>query len=117
MPRDVDVERRLQEWAQWVVAGQRGEGYPAKSVLHESWMPPDPGSTPTPKVTHGTQALLWETHKAVGELPKHLRNTVVLHYCRQQQARQIAEQLKCSASTVYARLITARFKVRLVLTA
>ena len=39
---DLRLERRLVEWGQWATSGQRGSGYPTKSVLHESWLPPDP---------------------------------------------------------------------------
>ena len=109
------IECRLREWAQWISAGQRGEGYPGKSVLHQSWMPPDAGSTPVPKVTTGSQAELWRTHEAIATLPKDLRNTLALHYVWRLPTRQMAQQLKCSISTVYARLITARFKVKLAL--
>lgn len=45
---DVDVlQGRLQAWAAWLTGGGSGVGYPTKSVLHSSWLPPTAGLTPT----------------------------------------------------------------------
>lgn len=114
MAHDAAIEKRLQEWAQWVTSGQRGAGYPSKSVLHESWSPPDPGSTPTPKISNGNEARNWATHRAIGRLQRRFRNTVIVCYCiRPLTLQQQAERLKVAPSTVYARLAMARRLVKM----
>lgn len=106
---DLRLERRLVEWGQWATSGQRGSGYPTKSVLHESWLPPDPGSTPAPQMSLGNDAERWVTHRAIGQLPIKLQDAVVVRYCR--LAMTVSEQavrLKCSESTLRVRLASAR---------
>src|SRR4051812_22925348 len=99
------VEQRLREWAQYVSTGSDGSGYAAINVLHESWMPPTPGQTPTMKVGAGSAAR--GTHRAVGMLSIRLANTLLVHYCMNLPIADQAARLECSEVTVYARVEVA----------
>ena len=38
------LQERLQQWGAWLASGGRPvSGFPTKSVLHQSWMPPSQG--------------------------------------------------------------------------
>lgn len=112
MARDRAVEQRLLEWAQWVSVGQRGDGYPVTNVLHESWLPPAPGTTPTLKVASGNEGRSRQTHQAIASLSVRLANTVVVHYYQRLPLRQQAERLQCGESTVHARIEEAHRLIR-----
>lgn len=112
MARDAEIERRLQEWAQWITLGRRGDGFPVTNVLHESWLPPAPGTTPTMKVGTGNEARNRETHRAVGSLSVRLANTVVVHYCQRLPIAQQASRLQCGLSTIHARIDEAHRRIR-----
>jgi DNA-directed RNA polymerase specialized sigma24 family protein len=107
--RDEAVEARLQRWAQWVTAGD-GSGFPAMSVLHPSWQPPSPGTTPTLKVGSNNDAQ--QTHRALKQLSLRLRNTVVVHYCHKVPLAEQARRLECAESTVTARIGLIHQQVR-----
>jgi DNA-directed RNA polymerase specialized sigma24 family protein len=107
--RDEAIEARLQRWAQWVTAGD-GSGFPAMSVLHPSWQPPSPGTTPTLKV--GSNSDAQQTHRALKQLSLRLRNTVVVHYCHKVPLAEQARRLECAESTVTARIGLIHQQVR-----
>lgn len=103
------IHARLQEWAHWRTLGGSGDGYPTKSVLHPSWMPPTPGTTPTPKVSTGGNARRQrDVDCAVGLLSRRMSDTVVVHYCMRLPVPEQALRLGCAESTVHARIRTAQ---------
>lgn len=112
MARDPHIEERLHRWAQAVTVGN-GSGYPVMSVLHEDWMPPSPGVTPTLKSSPHTD--VWATHKAVGRLSLKARNAVVVHYCLRLQPAVAADRLECAVDTLHARIETAHRELLVLL--
>ena len=111
------VHQRLLSWAQWVSTGGTAVGYPMKSVLHESWLPPAPGSAPTMRVSMGSDKRERETHRAIAQLCIRLRNTVVAHYCHKVPLAEQATRLDCQPTTVEARVREARTAIGVVLNA
>lgn len=112
MARDESIETRLQEWAQWVGAGRRAQGFPVMSVLHPSWLPPAPGQRPMMKVAAGNDRRHRETHLAIESLSLRLSNTVVVHYCLRLPIEQQAQRLQCQPSTVQARVCEAHKRLQ-----
>lgn len=106
------IEQRLQEWAAWLGAGKRGDGFPALNVLHHSWMPPPPGMTPTLRAAKRGDAREREVHQAVGRLSIRLSNTLVVVYLQRVAPDEQARRLDCAESTVRARVIEAKRRVR-----
>lgn len=111
---EVVVERRLQEWAAWVTV-KGGNGYPVTNVLHQSWMPPAPGTTPTLKTVDGKHGRVRETHRAIGMLSVRLANTIVVHYCIGLRGQAAARRLQCAESTVRYRIREAHRQIGLYL--
>jgi DNA-directed RNA polymerase specialized sigma24 family protein len=112
MARDLDIEARLQRWADYVTVGD-GSGYPAMSVLHPSWQPPAPGQAPTLKVAPSSDAR--QTHRAIGMLSQRLANTVAVHYCMRLPVAQQAQRLGCEERTVHQRIEHAHRELRRIL--
>lgn len=112
MARDEQMHQRLLEWAQWRKVGD-GSGYPTMSVLHEDWLPPSPGVTPTMKVAAPSSAR--QTHRAVLALSGRLRNTIAVHYLTNLPAAEQAMRLDCAEPTVYARVDEAHRLLRWML--
>lgn len=108
---DVDVlHGRLQAWATWLTAGGRGEGYPTKSVLHSSWLPPAPGMTPTMRTSVGDGGRRERAlHQVISQaLSVRLQNTLVVVYVMRASAAEQATLLDCQESTVRARVREAK---------
>lgn len=108
---DVDVlQQRLQAWAAWLTGGGRGDGYPTKSVLHDSWLPPTPGMTPTMKSgAGGTGRQERELHQVISTaLSVRLQNTLVAVYVMRATPAEQQALLECQASTVRARVAEAK---------
>ena len=101
MARDPQIEQRLQRWAQWLKVGD-GNGFPVMSVLHKEWQPPVPGTSPTMKVGHGSDAPA--THRAIGQMSVRMRNTLVVHYVLGLSVADQALRLECTEKTVMARV-------------
>jgi DNA-directed RNA polymerase specialized sigma24 family protein len=114
MPKIDRIEMRLVRWAEYVTVGD-GSGYPSKSVLHDSWMPPTPGTTTTLKVAAPTDAR--QTHRAIGFLSRRLANTVVMHYVLKPAIDEQAERLGCAIPTVYTRVEQAHRQLQQFLSA
>jgi len=108
---DVDVlHRRLQAWATWLTAGGNADGYPTKSVLHSSWMPPAPGMSPVMATTaaHGNRQER-QLHGLISNaLCVRLQNTLVVVYVMRASAAEQARLLDCQQSTVRARVREAK---------
>lgn len=107
------VEQRLQRWAQAVTVGD-GSGYPVMSVLHEDWMPPSPGVTPSMKVSLGCNDAR-STHRAIAWLSLKQRNTVVMHYRMKLPIAEHAERLGCPVDTVHGRIEAAHRRLAAIL--
>jgi DNA-directed RNA polymerase specialized sigma24 family protein len=99
------VEERLQRWAQKVTVGD-GSGFPVMSVLHEDWMPPSPGITPSMKVSSGRNDAM-STHRAIGLLSKRLQDTIAVHYAMRLPMFEQAQRLGCAIDTVHGRIEAA----------
>ena len=115
---DVDVlHQRLLAWAAWLTGGGSGAGYPTKSVLHSSWLPPAPGSTPTMKTTPaGSTAPQRELHAIISQaLSVRLQNTLAVVYLMRASAEEQAALLECQPSTVRARVGEAKRLIALAL--
>lgn len=112
--RDGVIEHRLLEWAAWVTV-KGGNGYPVTNVLHQSWMPPAPGTTPTLKALAGNDRRCRQTHSAIGKLSVRLANTVVVHYCLCLRGQAAALRLQCAESTVRHRVREAHRRIGLTL--
>lgn len=103
------LEQRLQAWAAWKHGGAVSDGYPTKSVLHESWSPPTAGHLPNMRVTHGRgdkqeRAL----DRAITRLSVRLQDTLVVVYLMRAKPDEQAARLSCQASTVRARVVDAK---------
>ncbi len=107
---NVDVlQQRLQAWAAWLTGGGSGDGYPTKSVLHSSWLPPTPGMTPTMKTSTGSAGRQErEMHAIISALSVRLQNTLVAVYVMRASAAEQVVLLECQASTVRARVGEAK---------
>lgn len=101
MARIPEIEARLQRWAQAVTCGD-GNGYAAMNVLHEDWMPPSPGTTPTMKVASASDSR--QTHRLVEQLPPKLKATVVAVYLLHMTAAAAGNVLECQPDTVLDRV-------------
>lgn len=107
-----DMERRLLAWGAWLaMGGKSGDGFPRTSVLHENWMPPAPGSSPTMKAGRGDAAQR-RLHGCIGLLSVRLANTLVVVYVQRLSGAQAAERLACGEATVRARVRDAKLKLR-----
>ena len=105
----IDVmQLRLQAWAAWLTGGGSALGFPTKSVLHESWMPPSAGMRPS-MVTGGTSTRQEQAmHRIIQGLSVRLQNTLVVVYVMRAKPVEQARLLECQESTVRARLAEAR---------
>lgn len=106
----VDVlEARLLAWAAWLTSGGGGAGYPTRSVLHQSWLPPAPGEGGGgAPVRHGgvQEARL---HRIItAALSVRLQNTLVVVYLMRAKPAEQVQLLGCQASTVRARVGEAK---------
>lgn len=106
---EVDVlTTRLQAWAAWLTAGGCAVGFPTKSVLHESWLPPAAGQTPsTPSVQAG-DANEQRLHGIISAMCVRLQNTLVVVYVMRARPAEQVLWLQCQESTVRARVLEAK---------
>lgn len=105
---DAMIERRLLDWGAWLARGRMSaEGYPTKSVLHQSWLPPTAGTTPT---MHGGAGDRQERamHRLIGGLSVRLSNTLVVSYVLRLKGEERALRLQCQESTARARVAEAK---------
>jgi hypothetical protein len=102
------MQTRLQAWAAWLTGGSNGAGYPTKSVLHESWLPPTAGQTPNIAVGGCSTRQERELHAIIKGLSVRLQNTLVVVYVLRASTKEQTERLKCQPSTVRARLAEAK---------
>ena len=104
------MQGRLVAWAAWLTSGGSGEGYPTKSVLHSSWLPPTPGQTPTMVSSTGTTGRRERAlHQLItAELSVRLQNTLVVVYVMRASPAEQVVLLECQASTVRARVSEAK---------
>ena len=103
------LQTRLYAWAAWLTGGGSGAGYPTKNVLHESWMPPTPGQTPTMTTGGASTRQERELHSIIATaLSLRLQNTLVVVYVMRAKADEQVMRLDCQASTVRARISEAK---------
>lgn len=113
MRDDTDpIERRLQAWGAWLRGGASGDGYPTKSVLHVSWLPPAPGQLPTLRTSTRSDRQERETDRAVRALGLRLQNTLAVVYVMRAPVAEQAALLECQPSTVHARVAEAKRAMR-----
>lgn len=115
---EVDVlQQRLLAWAAWLTGGKGAAGYPTKSVLHNSWLPPAPGSTPTmasAPASGGSRER--QLHAIISQvLSVRLQNTLVVVYLMRAPAAEQVLLLDCQPSTVRARVGEAKRLIALAL--
>lgn len=101
MARIEDVERRLLNWARWLIGGCRGGlGY-----VTVSYGPPAGDSSKVREsVIPTSEAEAMDTDDAVKLLADELRQVVTLHYKDAQSMASMSVRLGCSVATVYARM-------------
>lgn len=109
MGKDDRIEALLIEWAQWLLVGD-GSGFSAMSVLHEDWMPPSPGVTPTLKTSHPSRVR--RLHRLIKLLSRREADTLVVHYCMRLDVEEQALRLECAVSTVHARIESIHKRLR-----
>jgi len=110
------ITSRLQAWAAWLTCSGSAAGFPTKSVLHESWLPPTPGQTPTITTsTGGAGRQERALHMLIQRLSVRLQNTLVVVYVMRAKPEEQARVLECQASTVRARLAEARRLIAMAL--
>jgi DNA-directed RNA polymerase specialized sigma24 family protein len=107
------VEQRLQRWGQ-AVTERDGSGYPVMSVLHEDWMPPSPGVTPSMKISLGRSDAA-STHRAISRLSRKQRDAVVIHYALKLPMAEQAARLGCAVDTVHGRIEAAHAQLAAIL--
>lgn len=118
MARDLDIDGRLQRWAQYVTTGD-GNGYAAINPLSSDWSPPSPGTMPTLKTSTSSHEVR-ETHRALKQLSDEqgnlrLVNTIVTHYCLRLSTADQARQLGCEVRTIELRIERAHRRLRQIL--
>jgi len=104
------IQGRLLAWAAWLTGGGSAAGYPTKSVLHESWLPPTPGQTPTMRTDGGGSSRQErELHRIINSaLSVRLQNTLVVVYLMRAKPDEQVMRLDCQPSTVRARISEAK---------
>jgi len=103
------ITSRLQAWAAWLTSSGSAAGFPTKSVLHESWLPPTPGQTPTMTTGSGGAGRQERAlHMLIERFSVRLQNTLVVVYVMRAKPVEQARLLECQESTVRARLAEAR---------
>lgn len=115
---DADVlHQRLLAWAAWLTGGGSSAGYPTKNVLHSSWLPPAPGTTPTMVTAPaGTTRRERELHRIISQaLSVRLQNTLVVVYLMRASTTEQTVLLECQPSTVRARVGEAKRLIALAL--
>lgn len=109
LPTIAAMEYRLQAWAAWVKGGRTSAGYPVKSVLHESWMPPAAGQVPSMRAAiSADDGPARRVHAAIEVLSLRLQNTLVVVYVHRASVADQVALLDCQASTVRARVKDAK---------
>ena len=112
MPTTDAMERRLQAWAAWLTGGRGAAGYPAKNVLHPSWLPPAAGQLPSMITVHAQPTVRErQVHAVVECMSVRLQNTLVAVYLMRASPAEQAVLLECQPSTVRARLADAKAKL------
>lgn len=107
-----DMERHLLAWGAWLaMGGKGGDGFPRTNCLHENWMPPAPGGTPSMKAIRG-DAPQRRLHACIGMLSVRLSNTLVVVYVQRLSGGPAAERLDCGEATVRARVRDAKIRLR-----
>lgn len=102
------MERHLLAWGVWVQGGKRGDGYPTKSVLHQSWLPPTPGMVPTMRVSATSDRAERALHAAIQQMSVRMQNTLVVVYVMRAGPVEREELLQCNAVTIRSRLGEAK---------
>ena len=104
------VDRRLQQWAQWLTTGD-GAGYARCNPLHPTWSPPTaashrPTTTANPQANHARQ-----THAAILRLSPQAQTALLLHYCAGIPPHAQAQQQACNLKALQARLRKAHARL------
>ena len=100
----VDVmEQRLREWAEWIGVNGAAGGFPRKSVLHPSWLPPAPGGMPMAAAHPQPRQREIELHQHVLQLPIRQQNALCVVYLMRRTIAEQAALLNVKGSTVRAR--------------
>ena len=103
------MQARLYAWAAWLTGAGSGAGYPTKSVLHESWLPPTPGQTPTMTTGNASTLQERELHGIITtSLSLRLQNTLVVVYVMRAKPDEQVLRLECQSSTVRSRISEAK---------
>jgi DNA-directed RNA polymerase specialized sigma24 family protein len=110
MAKIEDIEARLWRWAEAVKSrGADGSGYPVMCTLHQDWMPPSPGITPSMKVAPANDAR--QTHRLVRQLSERMQVTLVVHYIKRLSHADAACLLDCQVDTVKCRIEAAHHEL------
>lgn len=102
------MEQHLLSWGSWLQGGKRGHGYPVTNVLHQSWLPPTPGMTPTMCTTAGSDRIERAIHRAVQGMSIRMQNTLVAVYVMRAPAADWPDILECADGTVRQRIAIAK---------
>lgn len=103
------MQARLTAWAAWLTGGRCADGYPTKSVLHQSWLPPAPGQTPTMRSSPASsERMERELDAQIRTLSQRLQDTLAVVYVMRARPDEQVLRLQCQASTVRARVAEAK---------
>ena len=102
------MEVHLLAWGVWLQGGKRGDGYPTKSVLHQSWLPPTPGMVPTMRVSTTSDRVERALHAAIQQMSVRMQNTLVVVYVMRAGPVEQGVLLDCSAVAIRNRLVEAK---------
>lgn len=110
------LQERLQQWGAWLAAGGRPvSGFPTKSVLHQSWMPPSQGVLHSRVVRTVSDRRERELHRCIGRLSVKLSNALIVVFVHRVPPDEQAVRLGCQQATVRARIAHARSRLRVML--
>lgn len=112
------MQHRLIAWAAWLTTAGNGAGYPTKSVLHDSWLPPSPGQVITMRAcAAGNNHQERRIDTAIRQLSGRLQDTLAVVYLMRAKPAEQAQRLDCQDSTVRARVAQAKQQLSLMLDA
>lgn len=106
----------LERWAAWLQgSGAAAVGYPTKSVLHPSWLPPSGGMAPVMRTAPASTCRQERAvHEVVCGMSKTMQDTLVVVYVWRKTEAERAAALGCQPSTVRARVAEAKRRVAAV---
>ena len=113
---DDQFKRTMAAWGAWFNDGGSAEGFPRKSVIHPTWMPPSSGGRlPAMAVAVRSDQRERMVHQAIGRLSDKLIVVMVGKWARRMTSAQMALELCVTSSAVDGRVARAHDQLRALL--